>query len=132
LAKILSLAIALSVACSSPQTQEKTRGSNPPTADFDPDISLNVSVGVVSGRVLFDNKSGEELHNILVVMTDEPGNTEFRHTIGTVPAFAFMHFVPRVFTTSSGIELDPAVHRIKTIAVYGDTPSGRGRWHGSY
>jgi len=103
-----------------------------PTAESDPGISLNISVGLVSGRVLFENKSGETLRNILVVMTEDPGDNEFRHNIGVVPALAMMHFLPRVFTAQNGTKLDPAVHKIKTITVYADISSGRGRWYGSY
>ncbi len=124
----------LSWACSGPsatQTDESDQVRTP-TAESDPNVSLNISVGLVSGRVLFENKSGETLRNILVVMTEEPGKNEFRHTIGIVPALALMHFLPRVFVTSSGIKLDPAVHRVKTITVYADISSGRGRWYGSY
>jgi hypothetical protein len=93
---------------------------------------LNISVGIVSGRVLFENKSSETIRNILVIMTEHEGDNEFRHTIGLVPALAMMHFIPRVFTAGNGTKLDPAVHKIKTITVFGDISSGRGRWYGSY
>jgi hypothetical protein len=128
------LVLVLSCACSAPPKAQTNEADlvRTPTAESDPSVVLNISVGIVSGRVLFENKSGETLRNILVVMTEESGGNEFRHTIGMVPALAMMHFLPRVFATPGGTPLDPAVHKVKTITVYADISTGRGRWYGSY
>jgi hypothetical protein len=131
----LGITLLLGTACG-PQAKEKASSEadlvRTPTAEADPNVSLNISVGLVSGRVLFENKSGETLRNILVVMTEWLSNDLFQHTIGTVPAFAIMHFTPRVFRNGSGTGIDPTVHKIKDITVYADISSGRGRWYGSY
>lgn len=131
----LGITLLLGMACA-PQAKDKASSEadlvRAPTAEADPNVSLNISVGLVSGRVLFENKSGETLRNILVVMTERLSNDQFQHKIGTVPAFALMHFTPRVFRNGSGTGIDPAVHKIKDITVYADVSSGRGRWYGSY
>jgi hypothetical protein len=130
----LGITLLLGTACA-PQANEAPSEADlvrTPTAESDPNVSLNISVGLVSGRVLFENKSGETLRNILVIMTERLSNDQFQHKIGTVPAFALMHFTPRVFRNGSGTGIDPAVHKIKDITVYADISSGRGRWYGSY
>jgi hypothetical protein len=131
----LGATLLLGTACA-PQAKEKAFSEadlvRTPTAEADPNISLNISVGLVSGRVLFENKSGETLRNILVIITERMSNDQFQHTIGTIPAFAMMHFTPRVFRNASGTGIDPTVHKIKDITVYADISSGRGRWYGSY
>lgn len=131
----LGITLLLGTACA-PQAKEQASSEadlvRTPTAESDPNVSLNISVGLVSGRVLFENKSGETLRNILVIMTERLSNDQFQHKIGTVPAFALMHFTPRVFRNGSGTGIDPAVHKIKDITVYADISSGRGRWYGSY
>ena len=132
---VLILGLAVSLACS-PLPEQRTLTESEeqriPTAESDPDIILHLSVGVISGRILFQNQSSETLRNILVVMKEEDGKNEFQHTIGTVQPFAMMHFLPRVFTAAGGTKLDPSIHKIKTFTVYADTSSGRGRWRGSY
>jgi hypothetical protein len=111
------------------QTPPK-RQSRGPVAEADPNVSIDVSVGLISSRILVTNRTTDTLENVLIVIS--AGEEEFRHSFGTLHSEAMIHFAPSVFRRADGTILDPAEHRIKTFTVYADGSRGRGRWHGSY
>lgn len=104
-----------------------------PLTSFDSSVVLNISVGFFNGRLLFTNQSSVDLDRILVIVNEgEQDAAEFRGSINRMKANSMLHFTPTIFKDTAGETLDPKEDDIRSIAVYADSPSGRGRWYGSY
>lgn len=104
-----------------------------PLTSFDSSVELNVSVGFFNGRLLFTNQSAVDLNRILVVVNEgEQDTVEFRGSINQMKANTMLHFTPTIFKNAAGDKLNPKEDDVRSIAVYADSPDGRGRWYGSY
>jgi len=104
-----------------------------PLTSFDSSVVLNISVGFFNGRLLFTNQSMVDLDRILVIVNEgEQDAAEFRGSINQMKANSMLHFTPTIFKNAAGDKLNPKQHEVKSIAVYADSPNGRGRWYGSY
>jgi len=104
-----------------------------PLTSFDSSVVLNISVGFFNGRLLFTNQSAVDLDRILVIVNEGAQDaTEFRGSINGMKANSMLHFTPTIFKDTAGEALDPKENEIRNIAVYADSPDGRGRWYGSY
>ncbi len=96
------------------------------------EFELKMAAGPIGERILVSNHSNEPWENVVMIINDQPDGSGYKLTLSKFSERASLHFGMRVFRNSEGERFDSNNDGMKTLTVYADTPSGKGRWRSSY